>query len=85
MGAPAATAGDDLEPNAHAFVIKVWREEPVGGGQRGSWRGYVTHVASGRRRYITRLSQVDRFIVGYLASLHVRLSLRWRLYLWLKR
>lgn len=65
-----------LEPGAHSFVLKVWREDHR---TRPGWRGQITHVGSGARRSITRLAQIDRFIVGYLEQLVGPLSLAGRL------
>src|SRR3712207_5588068 len=83
MGEPAAGDGQGIEADAHAFVVKVWREDGGAGAHRGVWRGYITHVTSGRRRYVTRLSELDLFIALYLRALHVRLPLFWRIYQWL--
>jgi hypothetical protein len=42
-------------------------------------------VASGQRRYVTRLSQLDLFIALYLRALGVRLPLILRIRQWLSR
>jgi hypothetical protein len=53
----------DLEAReTHSFVVKVWCEEPA------LWRGYVTHVPSGRRQYFQDLTVVLRFIGPYLTG-----------------
>jgi hypothetical protein len=75
----------DIEPRTHAFVIKVWREETEPSANRATWRGYITHVASGQRRYVTNLNELNRFIALYLRALDVRLPLFWRICQWLNR
>jgi hypothetical protein len=64
------------DPDAHAFVLRVWRED---GAKRPGWRGHITHVASGTRRPILRLGEVGLFVGDYLVELGVVLPLVWRL------
>lgn len=78
-------ASDEIEPGTHAFVVKIWREEGDRARPGGSWRGHITHVASGRRCYVTGLGQLDRFIAQYLEAMQVRLPLRWRIRQWIDR
>lgn len=84
MGDPAIHHVGAIEPNTHAFVVKVWCENDAG-ARRTIWRGHITHVASGRRRYITSIGQLDMFIIQYLNTLPVHLPLFWRIYQWLAR
>lgn len=72
----------DVETDAHAFVVKVWHERGGRGTSRAVWRGHITHVASGRRRYVTSLHALAGFIALYLRAMHVRLPLYWRLSQW---
>lgn len=85
MADPATNDVGEIEPGTHAFVVKVWREDGGAGALGSDWRGHITHVASGQRRYITRLSQIDQFIALYLRKLHVRLPLLGRIRQWLSR
>lgn len=85
MDVPVAPDEQPIEPNTHAFVVKVWREEEHVNTHDTSWRGYVIHVASGQRHYITTLDQLDHFIVRYLRELHVKLPLVWRICHWWHR
>lgn len=56
---------DAHETRTHAFVIRMWsertEEEDV-----ITWRGHITHVLSGKRRYIQELSTIGDFITPYL-------------------
>lgn len=70
------------EPDSHAFVLRVWREE---GGRRARWRGHITHVASGTRRSLLRLGEIGLFVGGYLAQMGVAMPLLWRIRRWLGR
>lgn len=54
------------EFNTHAFVIKIWLED------NARWRGYITHVPSGERRYIQTLSEIDDFILPYLENMGIQ-------------
>jgi hypothetical protein len=35
----------------HSFVIKIWLEETHTEADKMLWRGSITHVSSGKRRY----------------------------------
>lgn len=71
-----------LEPDTHAFVLKVWLED---GAQRLEWRGYITHVASGRRHPVLRLGTIGLVVGSYLEQLGIPLPLIWRIRRWLRR
>ncbi|MCU0507058.1 MAG: hypothetical protein MUC34_01435 [Anaerolineae bacterium] len=53
---------DIWEWNTLSFVVRIWLEEPGG----SAWRGHITHVESGTRRYVDDFSQLNDFIAGYL-------------------
>jgi hypothetical protein len=69
-----------LEPDTHAFVMKVWREDTA---RRPGWRGHIVHVASGTRSPLLRLDTIGLFVGGYLEELGVALPLWWRIRRWL--
>lgn len=73
---------DQLEFNTHSFVVKVWREGAEDDHEEGQWRGHITHVPSGERRYLKGLGGIAAFILPYLASMGVRLGAFWRLRSW---
>ncbi len=62
------------EPDTQSFVVKVWLEETVEEEGRAKWRGHVTHVSSGERRYLESLSGIADFIMPYLERWGVRFS-----------
>ena len=59
-------------------------ETPEGAGQ-AVWRGHITHVPSGRRRYVKDLDDILAFIAPYLEAVGVEFGFWWRVRLWLKR
>jgi hypothetical protein len=73
-----------IESKTHSFIIKVWLEETVEEAGRATWRGYITHVLSGERRYLQDLSDVTAFVASYLEEMGVKLGLWRRLRQWLK-
>jgi hypothetical protein len=76
---------DSLEPGAQSFIVKIWVEEHPEEGGRGTWRGHVTHVPSGKRRYLKNLGEIEDFIAPYLEEMGVKLDKRWRVRSWLTR
>jgi hypothetical protein len=72
-----------FESTTHSFIIRIWLEEP---GEAGGakWRGHITHVPSGERRYLKNVDDAVDFILPYLAKMGVRLDLQVRLKQWLR-
>jgi hypothetical protein len=73
-----------FESTTHSFVIRIWLEEPEETG-RARWRGHITHVLSGERRYLENMAEVVDFIRPYLAEMGVTPGLQARLQQWLRR
>jgi hypothetical protein len=63
---------DLIEPYVHSFIVKVWVEEPAHGADRPNWRGHVTHVPGGERRYLKDLGDIVDFIAPYLEQIALR-------------
>ena len=83
---PANGIGMGLfETNTHSFVIKIWLEEIAEDAGRALWRGHVTHIPNGARRYVQDLDGIVFFIVPYLEGMGGRPGLYWRLKRWLNR
>jgi hypothetical protein len=61
------------EASPQSFIIKVWLEETREEGQ-AVWRGHITHVPSGKRRYVQALDEVPAFIEPYLEAMGVRMA-----------
>lgn len=57
---------DFIEQDAHSFVINIWFEQINPDDPAYLWRGRITHVASGKRRYLTQLNSISEFIHAYL-------------------
>lgn len=74
---------DEPPPEVHSFVVKIWAKEVKDPRSDASWRGSVTHVGTGERRYIQRLMQIPYFIAPYVNEIGDALDLRSRLCLWI--
>ncbi len=74
-----------LEANSHSFTLKVWIEETADEGSRVTWRGHITHVPSGERRYLKDLDDITTFVASYLKKMGVKPGIRWRIRQWLIR
>ena len=62
------------EFKTHAFVIKIWLEDSL------RWRGHITHVPTGERRYIEDLGEIDDFIWPYLEKMGIQRKILEKLY-----
>ena len=76
---------DGLELISQSFIIKVWVEEQSDAGSPGKWRGHITDVFSGERRYLKDLDEILDFIAPRLEDMGVKLGIRWRVRRWFKR
>lgn len=57
---------DNADAGICSFVIRTWIEEPGNEARSTTWRGHITHVASGERSYFQDLHQILIFIRPYL-------------------
>jgi len=71
------------ETNTQSFIVKLWLEEIDEDVGRITWRGHITHVSSGERRYLKDLDGIADFIAPYLERMGARLGRRWRVRQWL--
>jgi hypothetical protein len=76
---------NSFEATTHPFIVKIWLEETVEEAGRATWRGHITHVPSGERRYLQDLDEITIFVAPYLEGMGARLRLFWRARLWLRR
>ena len=63
------------EFNVHSFIVKVWVEEEDTENSGATWRGHITHVPSGDRRYLKNLDEIAAFIEPYLKAMGIRFDL----------
>ncbi|HEY6803378.1 MAG TPA: hypothetical protein VI306_07350 [Pyrinomonadaceae bacterium] len=66
--------GASAEFNVHSFIIKVWFEEEATKDGDATWHGRITHVPSGRKRYLKDLSEITAFIEPYLKAMGLSLD-----------
>lgn len=76
---------DRSESNTHSFIVKVWLEETIEEAGQARWRGHITHVQSGQRRYMENLDEVGAFIAPFLENMGVNLGLCRQVKQWLHR
>jgi len=73
---PPEESGQDAsaEFSVHSFIVKVWLEEDATVSNR-IWRGHITHVPSGEKRYLKNLGEITAFIEPYLKATGIRFGL----------
>ncbi|HET6980053.1 MAG TPA: hypothetical protein VFI24_27215 [Pyrinomonadaceae bacterium] len=59
---------DISESKVHSFIVKIWLEDDSDETEKPVWRGHITHVPSGERRYLKKLNDIRDFIERYLAN-----------------
>lgn len=65
---------DLFEFNTHSFIVKIWLEETAEEVGQATWRGHITHVPSGERRYVQDMDEITAFITPYLERLGAKLN-----------
>lgn len=75
---------DTPESKVHSFIVKLWLENADDETKRVAWRGYVTHVPDGERRYLKKLSDLVEFIKSYLNGVVRKPGLKERFKSWLR-
>ena len=73
-----------MEFDPHSFIVKVWIEETAEEAGKATWRGHVTHVPSGERRYIDSLDDIIAFLSFYLEGMGVDVRHREHICRWLR-
>ena len=58
---------DQSESITYSFIIRIWREE----NSHPAWRGYITHVPSGKQRYLKKLDDTIAFIIPYMEEMGI--------------
>ena len=76
---------DPFEANNHSFIVRIWREDSGKHSKKAKWRGHITHVPSGERRYLNNLDDIAAFIVPYLEGTGTKIELCRRVKQWLTR
>ena len=74
-----------FESKTHSFIVKIWLEETANDAGRVKWRGHITHVPDGERRYLQSTDEISAFIDLYLEGMDEKLHLLRRLSRWLNR
>lgn len=54
---------------SHSFIVKIWLEETAVEAGQAKWRGHITHVPDGVRRYVESLDDISTFISAYLKAM----------------
>jgi hypothetical protein len=73
------------ESDTQSFIVKVWIEETDPESGQVIWRGHITHVQGGERRYLKDLDGILNFIAPFLESKGVSFGLCRHVKLWLHR
>ena len=63
---------DVYESTTHSFIVKIWIEEHAQEQADATWRGHITHVPDGKRRYVSSLHEIEDFISLYLAEMGIK-------------
>jgi hypothetical protein len=66
---------DRLETTVHPFIVRIWLEETAEEAGQAVWRGHITHVPSGERRYLKELDDIVAFVAPYLEEMGVKLAM----------
>ena len=57
----------DGEAKLLSFVVHLWQEEAASEEHQATWRGSITPVPDGKRRYFTNVNEIPDLIAAHLA------------------
>ena len=57
-----ATPHDQAETDAHAFIVRIWKDATDERGQATAWHGSIDHVGSSSRLYFHKLDSIIQFV-----------------------
>jgi hypothetical protein len=63
---------DVFEFSTVSFLVKIWIEELTEEPNCRTWRGHITHVPDGKRRYFSSLNELHEFIGRYLKEMGIK-------------
>jgi hypothetical protein len=66
---PASSDNNLPEVNLQSFIVKIWLEGKEESENASPWRGSITHVGSGERRYIRSLDEITGYFRSYLKGI----------------
>ena len=76
---------DFFENHTHSFIVRVWLEETAEKKGQAAWRGHITHVPTGERRFIKDLDEIAAFIANfYEERMGIKLRKLWCVQRWLQ-
>lgn len=64
-GKPNVMTDGQNETNIHSFIVKIWVERNLG-GEEPTWRGHITDVTTGERRYVKSLDEISYTFSQYI-------------------
>lgn len=73
------------QANVQSFVLRVWLEESREEAGRTLWRGHITDIGTGERRYVQDIDGIVAFLVPRLSQMGASVGVRWRVQTWLAR
>jgi len=74
-----------FQSSTHSFIIRFWIEESVEEEGLVTWRGHITHVPNGERRYLQSLDDISSFIAPHLTAAGAHSMKKCPVRQWLRR
>lgn len=65
---------DIFEARIQSFIVKIWLEETAQADRPARWRGSLTHIPSGKRRYFQNLDEIQATLVPYMEGMGLDMS-----------
>lgn len=65
---------DIFEARIQSFIVKIWLEEAAQADRPARWRGSLTHIPSGKRRYFQNLDEIQATLVPYMEGMGLDMS-----------
>ena len=64
----------EFEFERRSFILKIWLEEVETSARGARWRGHITQVETGEKRYVECLRDISTFLQAHLAVIGVHME-----------
>lgn len=79
---------NELEPyekHTHVFLIKIWLEDELDSNQKTKWRGQITQIPGGEKKYFEDLNEIILLNLPYLEKIGITAGWFWQFKGWINK
>lgn len=63
-------ADEAMDASIFSYVVRIWKEELASEKRQTVWRGHITPIPEGKRRYFSDINEIPALIAAHLKEQH---------------